>query len=119
MLDTSVWVQQCILHPPPLRLALWLVAYGPYRMFTFVVFGLRFTCVAGACVRVVALQHLRSVVADEDVDMAIRVMLESFINAQKFAVMRFLRKQFSKCVPARCHHGSPVFLFCAVVPCGL
>ncbi len=41
-------------------------------------------------------QHLRSVVSDEDVDMAIRVMLESFINAQKFAVMRFLRKQFSK-----------------------
>ena len=34
--------------------------------------------------------------SDEDVDMAIRVMLESFIQAQKFAVMRSLRTQFSK-----------------------
>ncbi len=46
--------------------------------------------------RVVVVQHLRTAVSDEDVDMAIRVMLESFIQAQKFAVMRSLRKQFSK-----------------------
>lgn len=62
--------------------------------------ALEHVCAALCAVCCMNVQHLRSVVADEDVDMAIRVMLESFINAQKFAVMRFLRKQFSKCVSA-------------------
>ena len=43
-----------------------------------------------------ARMHLRSMVTDEDVNMAIRMMLESFIQAQKFAVMRTLRRQFAK-----------------------
>ena len=43
-----------------------------------------------------ARMHLRSVVSEADVDMAIRVMLESFIHAQKFAVMKALRRQFSR-----------------------
>ena len=36
--------------------------------------------------------HLREYVMDEDVNMAIRVTLESFIDAQKYAVMRNMRK---------------------------
>jgi DNA replication licensing factor MCM2 len=36
--------------------------------------------------------HLRERVRDDDLDVAIRIMLESFINAQKFSVMRSLRK---------------------------
>ena len=36
--------------------------------------------------------HLRDYVLDEDVNMAIRVMLESFIDTQKYAVMRTMKK---------------------------
>ena len=36
--------------------------------------------------------HLREYVHNDDVDMAIRVMLESFIDTQKYAVMRNMRK---------------------------
>eukprot|EP00118_Oscarella_pearsei_P004523 m.19557 g.19557 ORF g.19557 m.19557 type:complete len:892 (+) comp27855_c0_seq1:94-2769(+) len=40
--------------------------------------------------------HLREFVMDEDVNMAIRVVLESFIDAQKYAVMRNMKKAFSR-----------------------
>jgi DNA replication licensing factor MCM2 len=43
-----------------------------------------------------ARMHMRAVVSDADVNMAIRTMLESFIQAQKFSVMRQLRRQFAK-----------------------
>ena len=36
--------------------------------------------------------HLRGYVHNDDVDMAIRVVLESFIDTQKYAVMRNMRK---------------------------
>ena len=36
--------------------------------------------------------HLRECVLDEDVNMAIRVILESFIDTQKYAVMKTMRK---------------------------
>lgn len=36
--------------------------------------------------------HLRDYVVEDDVNMAIRVMLESFIDTQKFSVMRSMRK---------------------------
>lgn len=36
--------------------------------------------------------HLRDYVVDDDVNMAIRVMLESFIDTQKYSVMRTMRK---------------------------
>ena len=36
--------------------------------------------------------HLRDYVIDDDVNMAIRVMLESFIDTQKYSVMRTMRK---------------------------
>jgi len=44
-----------------------------------------------------ARMHLRSFVIEDDVDMAIRVMLESFISTQKFGVQKALQKVwFSK-----------------------
>ena len=36
--------------------------------------------------------HLRDYVNEDDVNMAIRIMLESFINTQKFSIMRSMRK---------------------------
>ena len=36
--------------------------------------------------------HLREYITEEDVNMAIRVVLESFIDTQKFSVMRNMRK---------------------------
>lgn len=39
-----------------------------------------------------ARMHLRDYVMEDDVNMAIRVMLESFIDTQKFSVMRSMRK---------------------------
>ena len=39
-----------------------------------------------------ARMHLRPFVSDSDVDMAIRVMLESFISTQKYGVQRSLEK---------------------------
>jgi DNA replication licensing factor MCM2 len=43
-----------------------------------------------------ARMHLRSVVRDDDVNMAIRVMLDSFISSQKYGVQRALRRQFQR-----------------------
>jgi hypothetical protein len=39
-----------------------------------------------------ARMHLRDYVIEDDVNMAIRVMLESFIDTQKFSVTRSMRK---------------------------
>ena len=39
-----------------------------------------------------AKMHLREYVNEDDVNMAIRIMLESFIDTQKFSVMRSMRK---------------------------
>lgn len=39
-----------------------------------------------------ARMHLRDYVQEDDVNMAIRVMLESFIDTQKFSVMKSMRK---------------------------
>jgi len=43
-----------------------------------------------------ARMHLREFVSEDDVNMAIRVMLESFINTQKFSVMRTMRRSFQR-----------------------
>ncbi|KAI9183313.1 MCM DNA helicase complex subunit [Blastocladiella emersonii ATCC 22665] len=43
-----------------------------------------------------ARMHLRDHVRSDDVDMAISVMLDSFISAQKYTVMRQLRRTFAK-----------------------
>ncbi|CAI5489540.1 unnamed protein product [Closterium sp. Naga37s-1] len=43
-----------------------------------------------------ARMHLRPFVTDDDVDTAIRVLLESFIGTQKYGVQRALEKSFSR-----------------------
>ncbi|KAL3519237.1 hypothetical protein ACH5RR_017386 [Cinchona calisaya] len=43
-----------------------------------------------------ARMHLRQHVTQEDVDMAIRVLLDSFISTQKFGVQKALQKSFKK-----------------------
>ncbi|KAM7468806.1 hypothetical protein LguiB_016368 [Lonicera macranthoides] len=43
-----------------------------------------------------ARMHLRQHVTQEDVDMAIRVLLDSFISTQKFGVQKALEKSFKK-----------------------
>jgi len=40
--------------------------------------------------------HLREYVREDDINIAIRVMLESFIDTQKFSVMKNMRQTFSK-----------------------
>ena len=40
--------------------------------------------------------HLREYVREDDIDMAIRVMLDSFVQSQKFSVMRSLKRSFQK-----------------------
>ena len=44
-----------------------------------------------------ARMHLRDYVNEDDVNMAIRIMLESFIATQKFSVMRSMRKVRCPC----------------------
>ena len=41
-----------------------------------------------------ARMHLREYVCEDDINMGIRVLLESFIDTQKFAVMHNMRKVF-------------------------
>ena len=49
-----------------------------------------------------ARMHLREYVNDDDVNMAVRIMLESFIATQKFSIMRGMRKVRSSHLVA-CH----------------
>lgn len=42
-----------------------------------------------------ARMHLREIVRDDDIDMAISVMLESFIQSQKFSIAKNVRRKFS------------------------
>eukprot|EP00096_Caligus_rogercresseyi_P010203 TRINITY_DN362_c0_g1_i6.p1 TRINITY_DN362_c0_g1~~TRINITY_DN362_c0_g1_i6.p1 ORF type:complete len:126 (-),score=52.03 TRINITY_DN362_c0_g1_i6:299-676(-) len=39
--------------------------------------------------------HLREFVHEDDVNMAIRVMLESFIETQKYSVMKTMKRRFA------------------------
>ncbi|CAH1782811.1 unnamed protein product [Owenia fusiformis] len=43
-----------------------------------------------------AKMHLRDYVREDDVNMAIRIMLESFVDTQKYSIMRSMRKNFSR-----------------------
>ncbi|XP_064633421.1 DNA replication licensing factor mcm2-like [Lineus longissimus] len=43
-----------------------------------------------------AKMHLRDYVNEDDVNMAIRIMLESFISTQKFSIMRSMKKTFNR-----------------------
>ena len=40
--------------------------------------------------------HLRDYVSGDDVNMAIRIMLESFIETQKYSIMKSMRKSFNR-----------------------
>ena len=48
-----------------------------------------------------AKMHLREIVRDDDVDMAISVMLESFIQSQKFSISRMIKKRFASYITYR------------------
>ena len=52
-----------------------------------------------------ARMHLREYVHEDDVNMAIRVMLESFIDTQKYSVMRNMKKVRAhvEIIPVRRH----------------
>ncbi|TYI35920.1 hypothetical protein ES332_A03G109000v1 [Gossypium tomentosum] len=53
-----------------------------------------------------ARMHLRQHVTEADVDMAIRVLLESFISTQKFGVQKALRKSFRQYITfKKDYHG--------------
>jgi len=43
-----------------------------------------------------AKMHLREFVTEDDVNMAMRVMLESFIDTQKYSVMKAMKKNFAR-----------------------
>ena len=43
-----------------------------------------------------AKMHLREFVHEDDVNMAMRVMLESFIDTQKYSVMKTMKKSFAR-----------------------
>merc|ERR1719328_329265 len=43
-----------------------------------------------------AKMHLREFVSEDDVNMAMRVMLESFIDTQKYSVMKAMKKNFAR-----------------------
>ncbi|XP_055541347.1 DNA replication licensing factor Mcm2 [Wyeomyia smithii] len=56
-----------------------------------------------------ARMHLRDTVQDADVNMAIRMMLESFIEAQKFSVMKKMRSTFQKYLSFQKDHSELLF----------
>lgn len=53
--------------------------------------------------------HLRETVQECDVSMAIRMMLESFIDAQKFSVMKRMRQTFQKYLAFQKDHSELLF----------
>jgi DNA replication licensing factor MCM2 len=53
-----------------------------------------------------ARMHLRDYVRSDDIDLSIRVVLDSFIGAQKFSVMKSLRKSFSHYITLKKDHFS-------------
>ncbi|XP_037949487.1 DNA replication licensing factor Mcm2 [Teleopsis dalmanni] len=56
-----------------------------------------------------ARMHLRESVTEVDVNMAIRMMLESFIEAQKFSVMKKMRSTFQKYLAFKKDHSELLF----------
>lgn len=54
--------------------------------------------------------HLRDFVIDEDVNMAIRVMLESFIDTQKYSIMKTMRKVWACTCTEKWLPNHPIFI---------
>lgn len=61
-----------------------------------------------------ARMHLREYVNEDDVNMAVRIMLESFISTQKFSIMRGMRKVSSQ---ADSHCTTYFHCYSAVAQC--
>jgi DNA replication licensing factor MCM2 len=61
------------------------------------------------CAEAHAKMHLRSEVRSDDVDMALRVILESFIGAQKFQIQNQLRKRFQRYITYRKDNNELLF----------
>lgn len=56
-----------------------------------------------------ARMHLRDSVQEVDVNMAIRMMLESFVEAQKFSVMKKMRATFQKYLSYQKDHSELLY----------
>ncbi|KPJ18533.1 DNA replication licensing factor Mcm2 [Papilio machaon] len=56
-----------------------------------------------------ARMHLRPQVNEEDVNMAIRTMLESFVDTQKYSVMRAMRQTFQKYLSYKKDHSELLY----------
>lgn len=56
-----------------------------------------------------ARMHLRESVQDVDVNIAIRMMLESFVEAQKFSVMKKMRQTFQKYLSYQKDHSELLY----------
>lgn len=52
-----------------------------------------------------ARMHLRDYVQEEDVNMAIRVTLESFVETQKFSVTKAMKRVFSRFLVYKCDNN--------------
>lgn len=56
-----------------------------------------------------ARMHLRDAVQEVDVNMAIRMMLESFVDAQKYSVMKRMRATFQKYLAYQKDHSELLY----------
>ncbi|VDN02902.1 unnamed protein product [Thelazia callipaeda] len=55
--------------------------------------------------------HLRFYVSDEDVDVAVRVLLDSFISTQKSSIVRQMRKNFDRYISVSRDHNELLLYF--------
>jgi DNA replication licensing factor MCM2 len=56
-----------------------------------------------------AKMHLREYVHDDDVNMAVRMMLESFVETQKYSVMKSMRQTFQQYLLFKKDHSELLF----------
>ncbi|KAL1488417.1 hypothetical protein ABEB36_014890 [Hypothenemus hampei] len=56
-----------------------------------------------------ARMHLREYVQDDDVNMAVRMMLESFVETQKYSVMKSMRQAFQRYLSFKKDHSELLF----------
>ncbi|CAH1126119.1 unnamed protein product [Ceutorhynchus assimilis] len=56
-----------------------------------------------------AKMHLREYVQEDDVNMAVRMMLESFVETQKYSVMKSMRKVFQKYLSFKKDHSELLY----------
>lgn len=56
-----------------------------------------------------AKMHLRDYVQEEDVNMAVRMVLESFVETQKYSVMKTMRQVFQRYLLFKKDHSELLF----------